>query len=95
VLSGFVISPTELLAQINKYITTNTIPGWASLGPVISALKSTPELRWANPLEVKNAVEKAFIDNFGPKEAAKPKGKASIPAVRDTHLVLNKISAGT
>lgn len=72
---GFSITPTELLAHINIYITTNTVPGWASLGPVISGLKSTPELRWANPLEVKNAVEKAFKDNFGPKEDAKPKGK--------------------
>jgi len=72
---GFIIAPSELLTQINQYIKTNTVLGWASLGPVISALKSTPELRWANPLDVKNAVEKAFIDNFGPKETAKPKGK--------------------
>jgi hypothetical protein len=86
---GFTITPTELLAQINKYITTNTVPGWASLGPAISAVKSTPELRWANPLDVKNAVEKAFTDNFGPKEAAKPKGKVSMPAASTMCQVLN------
>lgn len=34
-----------------------------------------PELRWASPLDIKNAVEKAFSDKFGAKEAAPPKGK--------------------
>ena len=38
-------------------------------------MKNSPELRWANPLEVKTAVEKVFLDKFGPKETAKPKAK--------------------
>ena len=44
------------------------------MGATLGALKST-ELRWANALELKNAVEDAFLQKFGPKEAAKPKGK--------------------
>jgi len=38
-------------------------------------VKGTPELRWASPLEVKNAVERAFTKTFGAKETAKSKGK--------------------
>ena len=67
----------EIFSQVEAYVTTNNISGWASLGPVISALKNTPELRWAPPLDVKKGVEQVFLAKFGPKEAAKPKGKVS------------------
>ncbi|KAJ7498739.1 glutamine-tRNA ligase [Mycena latifolia] len=72
---GFSITPAELYEQIAKYTTSAAITGWGSLGQVISGVKNIPELRWANTLEVKNTVEKVFIDKFGAKEAAKPKGK--------------------
>ncbi|KAG6831381.1 hypothetical protein H0H92_010983 [Tricholoma furcatifolium] len=72
---GFSISSVELDNQVRSYITSNTVAGWASLGAVISALKATPELRWANPVDVKNSVETVFKEVFGPKEASKPKGK--------------------
>lgn len=68
----------EIYDQVTKHIVANAVAGWASLGASISALKNTPELRWANPLETKNAVEKAFTDKFGAKETAKPKGKVSL-----------------
>jgi len=45
------------------------------MGAAITALRNTPALRWANPLEVKNAVESALADRFGAKEATKPKSK--------------------
>lgn len=67
----------EIISQVEAYITANNISGWASLGPVISALKNTPELRWAPPLDVKKGVEQVFLAKFGVKEAAKPKGKVS------------------
>ena len=38
-------------------------------------MKNIPSLRWANPLEIKNAVERVFAQVFGAKEAAKPKAK--------------------
>ncbi|KAH0587775.1 hypothetical protein H2248_006533 [Termitomyces sp. 'cryptogamus'] len=72
---GFSITPEELDDRITKYIASNGVASWGSLGAVISALRATPELRWANPLHVKNAVEKGFTETFGAKEAAKPKGK--------------------
>jgi glutaminyl-tRNA synthetase len=48
------------------------------MGAAITALRNTPALRWANPLEVKNAVEVALADRFGAKEMAKPKTKVRL-----------------
>ena len=59
---------------------TVTISGWANLSSTISSLKSTPELRWANPMELKNAVEKAFTEEFGEKTAIKAKGNVRLIA---------------
>ncbi|KAF8165525.1 glutamine-tRNA ligase [Crassisporium funariophilum] len=75
----FTISPEKLYSLVETHVTANDVAGWASLGPVVSALKNTPELRWANPLEVKNTVDKVFIAKFGPKESAKPKAKEAKP----------------
>lgn len=72
---GFSISPESLSAIVKNHIASNNIPGWASLGSVVSALKNTAELRWANPLDVKKTVDQNFLEQFGPKEAAKPKAK--------------------
>ncbi|THH16439.1 hypothetical protein EW146_g4195 [Bondarzewia mesenterica] len=72
---GFSITAEELYAWATDHIKSNAITGWANLGAVIGSLKNTPELRWASPLELKNTVERAFVDTFGAKEPAKPKGK--------------------
>jgi glutaminyl-tRNA synthetase len=53
------------------------VSGWASLGAVIGGVKNIPALRWANPLDIKNAVERVFTQAFGAKEAAKPKAKVN------------------
>ncbi|KDR83953.1 hypothetical protein GALMADRAFT_55864 [Galerina marginata CBS 339.88] len=79
---GFTISPEELYSHVETYVAANTITGWASLGSVVSALKNTLYLRWASPLEVKTTVDKVFLDKFGPKEAAKAKGKVSKPVAK-------------
>jgi glutaminyl-tRNA synthetase len=73
--AGFSITSEELHSSIISYIRENAVTGWHNLGPVISGVKASPALRWANPLEVKNAVERAFIETFGVKEALKPKAK--------------------
>ncbi|KAJ7638989.1 tRNA synthetases class I, catalytic domain-containing protein [Roridomyces roridus] len=72
---GFSITAAELYDQIANYVTSAAVSGWSNLGQVINAARSIPELRWANTLEVKNTVEKVFLDKFGAKEAAKPKVK--------------------
>jgi glutaminyl-tRNA synthetase len=59
-------------------IVQNTLAsakGWTELGPSLGSVKTLPGLRWANPLEIKNAVEKVFLEKFGPKTAAPPKAK--------------------
>lgn len=78
-IPGYSITPTELAAQVSAYITSSAASGWANLGAVIGGLKNSPETRWASPLEVKNAVETAFLEKFGTKTAAPPKGKVRCP----------------
>ncbi|ESK94428.1 glutamine-trna ligase [Moniliophthora roreri MCA 2997] len=79
---GYSITAEELLNHVSEYIMSNAVAGWEKLGPTISGVKSVPALRWANPLEIKNTVENAFVKTFGPKEAAKPKGKEPKPAAK-------------
>ncbi len=74
-LIGFSITPPEIAAHVSNYIVSSAVSGWANLGATLGGLRNTPELRWANPLEVKNAVEAAFAERFVAKETAKPKGK--------------------
>lgn len=83
---GFSITPVQLDAFVNEYIQSNSVSGWTSLGAVIGGVKNIPSLRWASPLEIKNAVEHVFTQVFGAKEAAKPKVK-----VGDTNHVLCRV----
>ncbi|KAI0824720.1 glutaminyl-tRNA synthetase [Trametes gibbosa] len=71
---GFAVTAEELVNRVRDYIASSAHTGWNNLGVAIGGLKST-DLRWANPLELKNAVESAFTEKFGAKEAAKLKGK--------------------
>ena len=75
-IAGFSITPEELYTRATSYIGANAISGWSSLSSVIGGLKNTSDLRWANPLELKTMVEKAFVDAFGSKEEALAKLKA-------------------
>ena len=75
--TGFGITAEDLLVRVKEYVSAATFTGWNNLGAAISGLKST-DLRWANALELKKAVEGAFTEKFGVKEAAKPKGKVSL-----------------
>lgn len=61
---------------------------------MIGGLKNAPDLRWASPLELKNAVEKTFVDTFGSKEEALAKLKAEKAKVDNgllTHRALTLI----
>ena len=66
-----------MYALVEAHVASDDVAGWTNLGPVVSALKNSSELRWAAPLDVKNAVDKAFNAKFGPKESAKSKTKVS------------------
>ncbi|KAF6762083.1 glutamine-tRNA ligase [Ephemerocybe angulata] len=73
---GFSIEPAQIVEHVKSYLASNTtVTGWANLGATITGVKSLSEVRWASPVEIKNAVEKVFLETFGAKEAAKPKGK--------------------
>lgn len=67
--AGFSITPKELLDQVQNYLASNPATGWTSLGTTLNVLRGSSEFRWANPLEVKDAVEKVFLETFGPKVA--------------------------
>ena len=61
---------------MSEYVAASNVSGWANLSSVIGSLKSKPELRWANPLDLKNAAEKVFTNLFGEKTAIKAKAQA-------------------
>lgn len=79
--SGFSITPEQIGESVTNYFTSNVVAGWNNLGTVISSIRSTPEVRWASAVEVKTAVEKVFLERFGPKESAKGKAKVRISLV--------------
>lgn len=66
------VSVEEIGSTIEKYMGENAAKlaesTWASLPNTIAALKLDDTLRWANPLELKNNLEKAFTDKYGTKE---------------------------
>lgn len=78
---GYSITPEDLYTIIINYVSTASLSGWDDLGRTIGALKGSSNLRWANPLEVKNTVEKVFTEKFGDKSAAKAKAAAVSPIV--------------
>ncbi|KAI0722233.1 glutaminyl-tRNA synthetase [Cerioporus squamosus] len=75
---GFSITAEELVTRVKDYVASSAYTGWNNLGAAIGGLKAT-DLRWANALELKNAVESAFTEKFGAKGAAKPKGNLKEP----------------
>lgn len=81
-VAGFSITPEDLFARVSEFITSQaeTITGWSNLGAAMNGLKSIPDLRWANALEMKNATERVFSEKFGAKGSAPPK-----PKVRRQH----------
>ncbi|KAF9268161.1 glutamine-tRNA ligase [Marasmius fiardii PR-910] len=81
---GYSITPEELLNRVSEFVTPTSITGWDKLGQTISGVKALPTLRWASPLEIKNAVESVFLKSFGPKETSKPKGKESKQPLKST-----------
>ena len=83
---GFSISTEELLVRVKEYVSSAAFTGWNNLGAAIGGLKSS-DLRWANALELKKAVEDVFLEKFGAKEAVKPKGKVRLLSSRTSSHV--------
>lgn len=60
-----------MYTKVLNYVSTASPSGWNDLGPTIGVLKGSADLRWANPLELKNVVEKVFTEKYGDKSAAR------------------------
>ena len=76
---GIELSPEETYAVLKSLLTTQRVEGWSALQGVITAAKTATRLRWAPPLDVKNAADRVFTELFGPKEASKGKAKVCRP----------------
>ncbi|KAI6105868.1 glutaminyl-tRNA synthetase [Pisolithus sp. B1] len=77
---GFAITTAQLEDHIKQYMVANNASNWSHLGA------NVPALRWANPLDIKNAVERVFTEKFGPKEGAKPKPKKETASAADASV---------
>ncbi|KAG8704127.1 hypothetical protein FRC09_003748, partial [Ceratobasidium sp. 395] len=91
---GIELTPGDIAARVTEYMTSKVPASWSAFGGAVGDLKST-ELRWANPLDVKNAVEKAFTDVFGTKEEAKAKVRPTIQPIRPIRPIDRKAAKDT
>ncbi|KAI6003687.1 glutaminyl-tRNA synthetase [Pisolithus albus] len=70
-VNGFAVTAAQLEEHVKQYMDANNTSTWSHLGVVIGGVKNIPALRWANPLDIKNAVERVFTEKFGPREGEK------------------------
>ncbi|KAG8998880.1 hypothetical protein FRB93_013447 [Tulasnella sp. JGI-2019a] len=94
---GVNLSSEEVSARVKAYFDGQTPEGWSGLMTFINAAKATPELRWANQLEVKTATEQLFMEKFGSKETtSKSKTKEpKVPAAAKANAPSNTASSSS
>jgi hypothetical protein len=94
---GFTISEDQLKSIVSEYVPSQAVNGWQSLSSATATVKSDPRVRWVSPLEIKNAVEKAFITAFGEKAAVKAKPSvgpyATLIIIRSSHASISGAQA--
>lgn len=69
---------SDILSLTREYINANpnVAANWSTIGKVIGGVKANATMRWADPMDIKQAAEQAFTDKFGSKEEAQAKAKA-------------------
>lgn len=72
---GINLTDEDISSSVESHLSSNSVAGWPAVTSVLGTLKTTTNLRWANPLAVKTAVERVFTEKFGTKESAKGKPK--------------------
>ncbi|WFD00806.1 glutamine--tRNA ligase [Malassezia yamatoensis] len=77
---GVQVSPEECQNAVRSYMDANksqinSTGGWASMSSIMSAVRTAAEMRWANPLDIKAAVESQLKARYGERSAA-PKKKS-------------------
>lgn len=78
--TGVSVSPQDAEMAVKSYMDKNSAmmeeQKWAALSSVMTAMRADPALRWANPLDIKNAVEKSLEASYGPKGKQAPPTKS-------------------
>ncbi|KAK0549615.1 Glutaminyl-tRNA synthetase [Tilletia horrida] len=72
---GITITPEQCRTSVQSYLAQNKAEldaagGWPKQSAIMAALRNEPSLRWANALDVKNAVEAELTAAYGDKKAA-------------------------
>ena len=81
---GVIVSPAECVAVVRSKMDTHRAEiteagGWPKMSLIMSAVRGAPSLRWAQPVDIKNAVEAELTAQFGPRAAATKKKSAPAP----------------
>lgn len=84
-MKGVVIPPEEIARIVEDYIQDNLesvkMGNWSAIGKTVASARQTLGLKWANPLEIKSAVEEAYLKTLGPKpDPATAKANANAKA---------------
>ncbi|UZJ54985.1 hypothetical protein CBS101457_004305 [Exobasidium rhododendri] len=78
---GVSVSALDVQRAVSSYMKINSASideqRWSALSSIMVAMRSDPALRWANPLDIKNAVEKSLETLYGPKSQQAPPAKAA------------------
>lgn len=80
-MAGFTITSEEIDALVKQYAESANVSGWPDLSRFLGGLRTSGNLKWANPLEVKTAAEARFLELFGPKDTSKPAKPTKAPKV--------------
>ena len=85
-LAGVTVPQETITSTIASYMSENAAAlaesTWNSLPSSMTALKLTDELRWANPLEIKQSIESAFTAAFGTKDEFNKANKANAASAK-------------
>lgn len=83
-LTGFSATPEQVAASVRAYVLANkdelAKTSWKGASKAFAQMRTTDELRWANAVESKGAMDAAYLEVFGPKEVAVKVVKVSYPA---------------
>ncbi|KZS88346.1 glutaminyl-tRNA synthetase [Sistotremastrum niveocremeum HHB9708] len=92
---GFTITSEEIDALVKQYAESANVSGWPDLSRFLGGLRTSGNLKWANPLEVKTAAEARFLELFGPKDTSKPAKPTKAPKEPKASTVNNEATTST
>ncbi|SNX84791.1 probable glutamine-tRNA ligase [Melanopsichium pennsylvanicum] len=77
---GVVVTPDQCRKAVDDYIASHRseldpVQGWPKLGSILAGVKAATDMRWANAVDVKSAVDASLLATYGPKTPPPPKEK--------------------